>query len=136
MRQDLPQRDRLLAALRKLRPDARDRRVEIDLVACDQAQHADRAERLADRKEIDERVASPRLGAQCVAPPAPEIGDDASVDGARARSTRFAAAGKILRERIALRVEPRIAEAVDVHSGSLAGASADAKRIWSTEYRD
>src|SRR5437868_9025470 len=33
MRQDLPQRDRVLAALGKLRPDARDRCVEIDLVA-------------------------------------------------------------------------------------------------------
>ena len=123
MRQDLAQRDRLLSGAREFRPQTRDRRVEIDLCALDQAERHDGAQRLADREEVDQRVAPPGRTARPVAMAAPEIGDHAAADRERDRSTRLAAAGEILRERLAQAREAGIAEAVDdTHIPSIAGS--------------
>ena len=110
MGKDVAQRDLFLA---EFRPDARDGLVKLHQFALDQHICANRAQRLAHRKEIDERVAFPFARFGHVGITAPQIDDIPAADCDGNCRTRFAARGEILRERFARRREFRIAETGD-----------------------
>ena len=83
-----------LAGLREFGPVARDGGVEVDRAALDKPQGADRGDRLADGVEVGDGVALPRAGARRVGVAAPEVDDDAAVDGDGERRTDLAGLGE------------------------------------------
>ena len=103
--------DRVLAVLRELRPVRRDRRVEVELAARDEHVRAQRGGALGARPDHADRVAFPRPPGRGVGAPAPEVDDRLAVERHADGGADLAALGEVAFERVADRLELRIARA-------------------------
>ena len=109
MRQQVAHRQARLARLGELGPVAGDRRVQIEQPGVDQAEGADRADRLADRVEIDDRVALPAPRPRRIGVAAPEIDDGPAVDVDRERRAHLEARHERLGKGVAHGLEGPVA---------------------------
>src|SRR5207247_10438757 len=113
VREDLAERDVLLAGGAELGPVPSDRCVEVDEAALDQPVRADGAERLADREEVDERLLPPRAAAPGVRPATPQVDHDPAADRDRDRRPYLAPPDAVGRQGVPDGGEPAIADALD-----------------------
>ena len=113
MAQDLADRHGLLSARLEAGPVARDARVEIQRAALHEPMGGNRSERLSDREDCDQSVGPPRAGLRGVNVPAPDICHDAAIDPHAERRSDLAVLREVAPERIADRLEARVAMPVD-----------------------
>jgi hypothetical protein len=139
VREQHAQRDVLLAGLRDPGPDLAQRSIEREQSLFDQREHEHRRDALADRVDVHQRVALPRLGVFAVLMPAPQIHDHAAVDEHADGGAEFVACAEVFAERSVCGGEGRIAESRDgcvdrgsgIHGGShLAGRMGHPGRLY------
>src|SRR5207253_5272486 len=98
-------------------PVAGDGRVEVDLAAVGEDQHAQRRHRLRRRPHVDDGVALPRR-AGVVDRAAPQVDDELAVEGDGDRRTDVETVVEVGGERIPEGAEPLVARAVGLHQWS------------------
>src|SRR5262245_9929673 len=113
MGQEMAHQKPRLAGLRELGPVVRDRRLEVEQARVDQTQRAHGANRLADRIQVDDRVAPPRPGPRAVGEAAPEVDDGRTVDVDRERRADFDPRGERVGERLAYAPEGSLTVTLD-----------------------
>jgi hypothetical protein len=109
MGEHVAQRNLVFVVGRELRPQSRDGRAQVDQTALDQSKGAYGCERLADREDIDERIARPWLRLRAIRPSAPEIDDHAATDRHADSGARLAAVREISKKRVPHLPEARVA---------------------------
>src|SRR5262245_44986911 len=111
-REEIAHRQARLVRLRELGPVAGDRSVQLEEPHVDQAERADGTDRLADRVEIDDRVALPAPRQRRIGVAAPEIDDRAAVDVDRERRAHLEARPERLGKGVAYGLEGPVALSV------------------------
>jgi hypothetical protein len=126
VREQPAHRQLALAALRELRPVARDGRVEVERALVHEAVRGDRRDALGRRVDVRERVALPGLRALRVHEARPEIHHRLAFEREAERGADLVAAFELLGERVAHARELRMAAALDLghHSSSSGSAKA------------
>src|SRR5262245_20971919 len=112
MGQEVAYGQAFLVRLSELRPVSGDRRVQIEQSGLDEAQRADRADRLTNRIEVNDRIALPRSRPRRVGVAAPEIDDGPAVDVDGQRRAHLEARDERLGERVAHGLERSVTVAV------------------------